>query len=810
MGENTDAVLRAHREKEKREGRDSALRSAASHSHLKSSDSAGSSGSNSTVDPRAQIRSQSDDTAPRHLASSRSLDPTQARSPQRDRQDSQGSLNVPAYNSSASSVYLSASQTSVLHNVPPSNPSSLSTNERTVEPPKSPSITSSLTQDSFATSVPPRTTSLSTSVSSAPAPSSSGAGADTFSAGKPAAQYEMTDNVFGARQPAYNPRNVVRPPPSSQQDMGPVADTNVNGLKSANVTSPPHVPPSPSSRVPPEELQANTDAQPPLAWPLAITVNGDATLSPRPSAVSRDSRISLPEEAKRYYATMTDSPAASPALRSGFGQPGSPLKRESPTAPQTPPPQTQPRTSEESVGLGLATTETAGGTVTGRGWSSGRGPTADKAGSVATEEGAEFLDMDDEDSAYDSGANGSGRISSTLEDTDMTTLEEDPYAGVEDHSMRSEQSKSSRDVVEDFPLPPSTTSSAGYAPVPVASIRAQSQPSTVTQSQVEVGRTSVSSSDLPAQSSQPPFPLSQPQTQSSQLQIQSQSAEPVTPTSPFPLPLPANTPQMKFRALPLLAEDLPHTTVVVSHSSIRPNDRGKEVLSFIVSVEPGRGKEGWKVEKLYSDVLGLDARVRGAMGRNVGKKLMSLPEGRMWRDHAPAKVDQRKNALEQYFKSLIALPIKNKDEVIAFFTCDINFGGWKSRYFVLNGPTLEYYESRGGTHLGSITVTGAQIGRQQRTAGSITTTSARREPDEDNEYRHAFLIIEAKKGPSGSNARHVLCAETDRERDSWVEELVRYVTGSYTEDQIAVISNGPSPISVNSSLQNAPAQLVRA
>lgn len=67
-------------------------------------------------------------------------------------------------------------------------------------------------------------------------------------------------------------------------------------------------------------------------------------------------------------------------------------------------------------------------------------------------------------------------------------------------------------------------------------------------------------------------------------------------------------------------------------------------------------------------------------------------------------------------QSLIVLPIKNKDEVIAFLTSDIvrdakkpvmqaghkegyltkrgkNFGGWKTRYFVLQGPVLEYYES---------------------------------------------------------------------------------------------------------------------
>ena len=72
--------------------------------------------------------------------------------------------------------------------------------------------------------------------------------------------------------------------------------------------------------------------------------------------------------------------------------------------------------------------------------------------------------------------------------------------------------------------------------------------------------------------------------------------------------------------------------------------------------------------------------------------------------------------LEAYLKSLISLPVKEKVEIIAFFTSDVvretqkpvvqagykegyltkrgkNFGGWKTRYFVLQGPSLEYYES---------------------------------------------------------------------------------------------------------------------
>lgn len=82
--------------------------------------------------------------------------------------------------------------------------------------------------------------------------------------------------------------------------------------------------------------------------------------------------------------------------------------------------------------------------------------------------------------------------------------------------------------------------------------------------------------------------------------------------------------------------------VSVSQSFVRPNDRGKEVLSFVITVNPGNGKEPWKVEKMYSDVVALDSRVRASVGKSVAKKITGLPEGKLWRDHAPAKVDQRK------------------------------------------------------------------------------------------------------------------------------------------------------------------------
>ncbi|KAJ7355503.1 signal transducer [Mycena albidolilacea] len=355
----------------------------------------------------------------------------------------------------------------------------------------------------------------------------------------------------------------------------------------------------------------------------------------------------------------------------------------------------------------------------------------------------------------------------------------------------------------EFPLPPPTL---GGQPPSQSDAQAQAQALANTQAQAAAyqqaqDRAAAAMAQQQQQQQQRAHEQIQQQQQMQQMQQQQMQQQQMQRQQQEQLTVPAS-----FRALPLLSTDLPHTNVNVSHSFVRPNDRGKEVLSFVVYVDPGNNKEGWKVEKMYSDVLALDQRVRNSVGKTVGKKMASLPEGKLWKDHAPAKVDQRKAILETYLQALVNLPVKNNDEVIAFFTSDIvreykqpvmqaghkegyltkrgkNFGGWKTRFFVLQGPVLEYYDCRGGAHLGSITVTGAQIGRQQRTERPTT--------DEEKEYRHAFLIVEAKKGPGGNHPRHVLCAESDADRDAWVEILVRYFSGSYSEDPVSY--SGPPP-----------------
>ncbi|KAI0763764.1 hypothetical protein BD413DRAFT_483510 [Trametes elegans] len=805
-GENTDALLRAHRAKEKAEGRDPSLRTASSHSQLKPGENGAASSSSSSrgnqLDPRSHmLRTSSDDTPSRlhQLSAPRSFEPSQnPRTP--ERKGSQSTLHhssrsdSPAMSSSTSNNYLSASQTSSSGQSPLSSftSSPLSSSEPVTDSGTrtSPPMTQSPTEESMQQPVPARSDSLAASSTPGPSPSTtsrpSRAGSASDSADAILNSWRSEGPPRAAPQPPGQapPQNsVVLTPASPDSAVRPAmngrsqSESSSRTANSSSSHTQPHRPPPIS---------------PPPAHPVTITVNGGANLTVRPHAAARESQISLPEEAKRYYASMA-SPALSPGMKFNFpSAPNSPLKQEATSegADEARGGLGRDGAGPAGVGLGIPNDPQAQAAAGGRGQTNGRVPNSQRAGSATTtEDGAEFLDLDDEDSAYESGANGASSGSVPYDD------------GYGKGAARKQP------AVEDFPLPPSSTG----APPQMHSSQQSATPSRPGgSSDARDNRPSASTSDSHGHQAASIV------SASSQTLVGDQQPPP----SPFPLPLPSGPTRMGFRALPLLAEDLRYTEIAVANSSIRPNDRGKEVLSFIIAVEPGRGKEGWRVEKLYSDVLGLDARVRAAVGRSAAKRLANLPEGRLWRDHAPAKVDQRKAALEQYLRSLISLPVKNKDEIIAFFTSDIvrdaakpvsqagykegyltkrgkNFGGWKTRYFVLQGPSLEYYESRGGTHLGSITITGAQIGRQQRTV-------EKREGDEENEYRHAFLIIEAKRGPNGSSARHVLCAESDQERDSWVEELVRYVTGTYNDEQVPIVGNvAPSSVSISSAAQSA-------
>lgn len=284
----------------------------------------------------------------------------------------------------------------------------------------------------------------------------------------------------------------------------------------------------------------------------------------------------------------------------------------------------------------------------------------------------------------------------------------------------------------------------------------------------------------------------------------------------------------EYPGLLLPPNALPLIQVRVSSSRLRPSRNSymaskplDEEPVFTLSVIARSGMtELWRVEKVIASLPQLDSQVRQLVAF-PGK----LPDRSIFSGHSPAKVDARRAALNAYFDSLLDTPMDEKAGLVVcqFLTSDAieprddetsllkghsqakvdmlrgpdgkprkegyltkrgkNFGGWKARYFILHGPELKYFESPGGPHMGTIKLHHAQIGKQAQSSASQSQSPPGGDEDSDNQYRHAFLILEPKKKDSSALVRHVLCAESDEERDTWVDALMEYVEASSSDNE---------------------------
>lgn len=230
------------------------------------------------------------------------------------------------------------------------------------------------------------------------------------------------------------------------------------------------------------------------------------------------------------------------------------------------------------------------------------------------------------------------------------------------------------------------------------------------------------------------------------------------------------------------------------------------------------GNEILRVEKDVGALPALDAVLRKYIAYNV-----KVPDRALFTGHAPARIDSRRIAVDEYFAGVLGATMDERAALALceFFSTEVvdhvvgsseaagsikeessiasgvqgkavkegyltkrgkNFGGWKARYFILDGPILKYYEAPGGVHLGQIKLPSAQIGRQSQSQKVKEPLEG--ETDIESQYRHAFLILEPKRKDSSTLVRHVLCAESDAERDEWVEVLMQYVDkGDVAEEQ---------------------------
>lgn len=272
------------------------------------------------------------------------------------------------------------------------------------------------------------------------------------------------------------------------------------------------------------------------------------------------------------------------------------------------------------------------------------------------------------------------------------------------------------------------------------------------------------------------------------------------------------SPQEYNRRMALNPAAIDTVEVTVVSSRLRPSrmsmmtgkgNAGDQVFTLGVVSKLDK-KEIVRVEKDVYSLHLLDSKIRRSMQLSV-----SVPDKSLFSGHAPAKIDARRQAIDTYFRDIFDAQIDERAAQVLcdFFSADVlegspamdgsmrhspkdadgsigskvvkegyltkrgkNFGGWKERYFVLDGPVLKYFDGLGGAHLGQIKLQHAQIGRQsaqpKREEGPV---------DEETQYRHAFLVLEPKKKDSTTLVRHVLCAESDAERDEWVDALLMFV-----------------------------------
>lgn len=281
-----------------------------------------------------------------------------------------------------------------------------------------------------------------------------------------------------------------------------------------------------------------------------------------------------------------------------------------------------------------------------------------------------------------------------------------------------------------------------------------------------------------------------------------------------------------FPDLLLPPNALPSIEIKVCSSRLRPS-RNSAVVSknpeegqcFTLGVHArSSGKELWRVEKILMALPQLDHQLKQCSTFNA-----RIPDRALFSGHAPARIDARRIALNRYFEIMLNTSLTERAALVvcSFLSTDAidpqseeagsmadpvqnkvtatgsaegrtrtqgyltkrgkNFGGWKARFFILDGPVLRYYESPGGPHLGTIKLQAAQIGKQSQQQSN--QSPSRSVDDVDNQYRHAFLILEPKRKDSNSHVRHVLCAESDLERDEWVEALLQYVDYQSSGDE---------------------------
>lgn len=273
----------------------------------------------------------------------------------------------------------------------------------------------------------------------------------------------------------------------------------------------------------------------------------------------------------------------------------------------------------------------------------------------------------------------------------------------------------------------------------------------------------------------------------------------------------------------LSANLLPLIDIKVTRAQYRPFTKSKAQLSFIISIyrrlmDQAQSLEKlWSTEKTVAMMNEFHSRLTPMMGPTASY-LSAFPESGLLASNVPSDISQRNSTVEAYLQSVLLAPLDEKplQYLCMFLSSEVvpndieqqtrqfeaasgitkqgymlrrgkNFGGWKPRYFVLDGPTLRFYEGPGGGQIGQIRLQQARLHCQ--TPNLDTSHGA----DSDVEFRHALMIAEvrgdgrkAASATTGNNVsqpmsgrdnsvnRHIFCAQTDDELKEWYDAMLPF------------------------------------
>lgn len=228
--------------------------------------------------------------------------------------------------------------------------------------------------------------------------------------------------------------------------------------------------------------------------------------------------------------------------------------------------------------------------------------------------------------------------------------------------------------------------------------------------------------------------------------------------------------------------------------------RREDPIAIINALDRETRKELWKVIKDYTSLQNFDNSIRPII-----HNLPRLPDKALFQSHAPSRVDSRKISLEEYFNAILSrdLPVIAAQLICEFLSTDTidpmdipdtpsrcegyltkrgkKIRSWRVKYFMIEKDRLNFYDKPGGELQGTISLKDAKLGRQIK-----NDTDSISEESMEKTFRHAFLLLEQRKK---DYIRHVLCAESDSDRDHWIDALLEviseYSTTIHTSHQIS-------------------------